>query len=113
MRTRPDKPPKDEQNPFQMEKQNNARAALRVLLALYLAYIIYKLIQGYVTGSMDLSFPLFCAAVLLFVAAEAGILLFAVKRWKRGRARIDQVWDTQSPPEEAAGSGSEQQEEDL
>ena len=39
------KPKQDDRTPFQMEKNNSARAALRVLLALYLAYVIYQPIK--------------------------------------------------------------------
>ncbi len=89
-------PEKDTRTPFQMERQNNARAALRLLLSLYLAYVIYQLIKGYVTGDSGMSLPLFAAAILFFTAAEAAILVFSLKRWNQGRKRVDQAWEDQA-----------------
>ena len=82
----------DDRDPFQMERQTNARAALRVLLALYLAYVIYKLIRGYFAGDLGMSMPLYYAALVVFVAAEIAILAFTVRRWKQGQKKIDQAW---------------------
>ena len=96
-------------DPFQMERQNNARAAMRVLLALYLAYVIYQLIKGYASGESGMSPPLFAGAILLFSVAEVAILAFSVKRWKRGKERVDQVWEEResAAPQSQAASAEE------
>ena len=90
------KPKQDDRTPFQMEKQVNARAALRVLLALYLAYVIYQLIKGYFAGDLGMSMPLFYTALVIFIAAEIAILAFALRRWKQGRERVDKAWEDQA-----------------
>ena len=95
------KPKQDDRTPFQMEKNNNARAALRVLLALYLAYVIWQLIKGYLAGDLGMPLPAFYAALVFFIAAEIAILAFALRRWKQGRERVEQAWQEQ-PPEEPA-----------
>ena len=95
------KPRQDDRTPFQMEKNNNARAALRVLLALYLAYVIWQLIKGYLAGDLGMPLPAFYAALVFFIAAEIAILAFALRRWKQGRERVEQAWQEQ-PPEEPA-----------
>ena len=103
-------------DPFQMERQNNARAAMRVLLALYLAYVIYQLIKGYASGESGMSPPLFAGAILLFSVAEVAILAFSVKRWKRGKERVDQVWEereSEAPAPEEAAIAAEEPEDPL
>ena len=70
----------DDRDPFQMERQTNARAALRVLLALYLL-------------------PVYYAALVVFVAAEILILAFTVRRWKQGQKKIDRAWEDRAEPE--------------
>ncbi len=95
----------DDRDPFQMERQTNARAALRVLLALYLAYVIYKLIRGYFAGDLGMSMPLYFTALVIFVAAEIAILAFTVRRWRQGQKRIDRAWaDREEEPEDLAGT---------
>ena len=89
----------DDRDPFQMERQTNARAALRVLLALYLAYIIYKLIRGYFAGDLGMPLPVYYAALVVFVAAEILILAFTVRRWKQGQKKIDRAWEDRAEPE--------------
>ena len=93
----------EDQDPFQAERRINARAALRVLLALYLAYVIYQLVKAYQAGDSGMSLPVFAAAVLFFSAAEVVIFVFALKRWKRGRDQVEQAWAAQ----EAQSSGPE------
>ena len=95
------KPRQDDRTPLQMEKNVNARAALRVLLALYLAYVIYQLIKGYFAGDLGMPMPAFYAALVFFIAAEIAILAFALRRWKQGREKVEQAWQEQ-PPEEPA-----------
>ena len=98
----------DDRDPFQMERQTNARAALRVLLALYLAYVIYKLIRGYFAGDLGMSMPLYYAALVVFVAAEIAILAFTVRRGKQGQKKIDQAWaDRAEEPESPSGTEPE------
>ena len=63
------KPRQDDRTPLQMEKNVNARAALRVLLALYLAYVIWQLIKGYLAGDLGMPMPAFYAALVFFIAA--------------------------------------------
>ena len=104
------KPRQDDRTPFQMEKNNNARAALRVLLALYLAYVIYQLIKGYLAGDLGMPMPAFYAALVFFIAAEIAILAFALRRWKQGRERVEQAWQGR-PPEEPAESPEGPEEE--
>ena len=84
-----------------MEKNVNARAALRVLLALYLAYVICQLIKGYFAGDLGMPMPAFYAALVFFIAAEIAILAFALRRWKQGREKVEQAWQEQSPEEPA------------
>ena len=98
------KPKQDDRTPFQMEKQVNARAALRVLLALYLAYVIYQLIKGYFAGDLGMSMPLFYTALVIFIAAEIAILAFALRRWKQGRERVEKAWEDQA---EQSGPGDD------
>ena len=96
----------EDRDPFQMERQSNARAALRVLLALYLAYIIYKLVRGYFAGDLGMSMPLYYTALVVFVAAEIAILAFTVRRWRQSRERIDRAWEDRAaevPAEDAPG----------
>ena len=95
------KPTQDDRTPLQMEKNVNARAALRVLLALYLAYVICQLIKGYFAGDLGMPMPAFYAALVFFIAAEIAILAFALRRWKQGREKVEQAWQEQ-PPEEPA-----------
>ena len=95
------KPRQDDRTPLQMEKNVNARAALRVLLALYLAYVICQLIKGYFAGDLGMPMPAFYAALVFFIAAEIAILAFALRRWKQGREKVEQAWQEQ-PPEEPA-----------
>ena len=95
------KPRQDDRTPLQMEKNVNARAALRVLLAVYLAYVIWQLIKGYLAGDLGMPMPAFYAALIFFIAAEIAILAFALRRWKQGRERVEQAWQEQ-PPEEPA-----------
>ena len=97
------KPKQDDRTPFQMEKNVNARAALRVLLALYLAYVICQLIKGYFAGDLGMPIPAFYAALVFFIAVEIAILAFALRRWKQGREKVEQAWQDRSP-EEAADS---------
>ena len=104
------KPRQDDRTPFQMEKNNNARAALRVLLALYLAYVIWQLIKGYLAGDLGMPMPAFYAALVFFIAAEIAILAFALRRWKQGRERVEQAWQEQ-PPEESADSPEDTEDE--
>ncbi len=99
------KPGRDDRTPFQMEKQNNARAALRVLLAIYLAYVIYQLIKGYFAGDLGMSMPLFYGALVFFIAAEIAILAFALRRWRQGRQRVEKAWEDRAP--EGSGEGPE------
>ena len=96
----------EDRDPFQMERQSNARAALRVLLALYLAYIIYKLVRGYFAGDLGMSMPLYYTALVIFVAAEIAILAFTVRRWRQSREKIDRAWEDRAaevPAEEDPG----------
>lgn len=95
----------DDRDPFQVERQTNARAALRVLLALYLAYVIYKLIRGYFAGDLGIPMPLYYLVLVIFVAAEIAILAFTLRRWKQSRETIDRAWERQAakPPEAGAG----------
>ena len=86
----------DDRDPFQVERQTNARSALRVLLALYLAYVIYKLIRGYFAGDLGMPMPVYYAALVIFVAAEIAILAFTVRRWKENREKIDRAWARQA-----------------
>lgn len=86
----------DDRDPFQVERQTNARSALRVLLALYLAYVIYKLIRGYFAGDLGMPMPLYYAALVVFVAAEIAILAFTLRRWKENREKIDRAWARQA-----------------
>ncbi len=95
------KPRQDDRTPLQMEKNVNARAALRVLLALYLAYVICQLIKGYFAGDLGMPMPAFYAALVFFIAAEIAILAFALRRWKQGREKVEQAWQEQSPEEPA------------
>ena len=97
------KPKQDDRTPFQMEKNVNARAALRVLLAVYLAYVIWQLIKGYLAGDLGMPMPAFYAALIFFIAAEIAIVAFALRRWKQGREKVEQAWQDR-PPEEAADS---------
>ena len=97
------KPKQDDRTPLQMEKNVNARAALRVLLAVYLAYVIWQLIKGYLAGDLGMPMPAFYAALVFFIAAEIAIVAFALRRWKQGRAKVEQAWQDQ-PPEELADS---------
>ena len=90
--------------PFQMEKNVNARAALRVLLAVYLAYVIWQLIKGYLAGDLGMPMPAFYAALVFFIAAEIAILAFALRRWKQGRERVEQAWQDRPPEDAAEGS---------
>ena len=87
---------RDDRDPFQVERQTNARSALRVLLALYLAYVIYKLIRGYFAGGLGMPMPLYYAALVVFIAAEIAILAFTVRRWKQNREKIDRAWERQA-----------------
>lgn len=108
----------DDRDPFQMERQTNARSALRVLLALYLAYVIYKLVRGYFDGDLGMSMPLYYLALVVFVAAEIAIIAFTVKRWKENREKISQAWEraaAEAPaPEDPEASGDRAEEpEDL
>ena len=89
----------DDRDPFQVERQTNARSALRVLLALYLAYVIYKLIRGYFAGDLGMPMPVYYAALVIFVAAEIAILAFTVRRWKENREKIDRAWARQAAEE--------------
>ena len=104
------KPRQDDRTPLQMEKNVNARAALRVLLALYLAYVICQLIKGYFAGDLGMPMPAFYAALVFFIAAEIAILAFALRRWKQGRARVEQAWQDR-PPEEPADSPEDTEDE--
>lgn len=94
---------KKDRDPFQTERQTNARAALRVLLALYLAYIIYKLVRGRLSGDLDIGLPLYYTALVIFVAAELAIAAFTVKRWRAGRKAVDEAWERarETPSEDA------------
>ena len=98
------KPRQDDRTPLQMEKNVNARAALRVLLALYLAYVIWQLIKGYLAGDLGMPLPAFYAALVFFIAAEIAIVAFAFRRWKQGREKVEQAWQDQPPEETAEGS---------
>ena len=70
MRSQRETPPREEETPFQLERQNNVRAAIRLLVGFYIAYIIYKLVRGYAAGEAGMSLPAVCAVVVLFLAAE-------------------------------------------
>ena len=96
----------EDRDPFQMERQSNARAALRVLLALYLAYVIYQLIKGYFAGDLGMPMPAFYAALIFFIAAEIAILAFTVRRWRQSREKIARAWEdraAEAPAEEDPG----------
>ena len=87
---------RDDRDPFQVERQTNARSALRVLLALYLAYVIYKLIRGYFAGDLGMPMPLYYAALVIFIAAEIAIAAFSLRRWRENREKIDRAWERQA-----------------
>ena len=104
----------DDRDPFQMERQSNARAALRVLLALYLAYVIYKLVRGYFAGDLGMPIPVYYAVLVIFVAAELAILAFTLKRWRESRERIDRAWErraAEDPDGEAPPEAAEREDE--
>ena len=107
----------DDRSPFQVERQSNARAALRVLLALYLAYVIYKLVRGYFAGDLGMPLPVYYAALVVFVAAEIAILAFTLRRWKQSREKIDRAWERQAAqapgPEAVTGSADPEEPEDA
>lgn len=86
----------DDRDPFQVERQTNARAALRVLLALYLAYVIVKLVRGYFAGDLGMPMGVYYTALVIFVAAEFAIVAFTVRRWLQSREKIDRAWERQA-----------------
>lgn len=58
---------------------------IRVLVVIYLAYIIYKLITGYLSGASTMSLPVLVLFVLFFAAAILVILAVSLRQWKRER----------------------------
>ena len=98
----------DDRDPFQVERQTNARSALRVLLALYLAYVIYKLIRGYFAGDLGMPMPVYYAALVVFIAAEIAILAFTLRRWRENREKIDRAWARQAAEAPDPETGIEQ-----
>lgn len=81
--------PEEKSNePARREQQNNSRVTLRILLAAYLAYLIYQMVKGYrLEGD-----PLLGAAALFFAVVEVVIVVTSLRRWLREQQRINELW---------------------
>lgn len=91
-------------NPAQQEQKNNSRVTLRILLALYLAYLIYQLGQGYFR-EQD---PLLGIAALFFAAVEVAIVVDSLRRWVREQQHINELWADLSEDAMDQESGEEE-----
>lgn len=87
-------------DPARQEQKNNSRVTLRLLLALYLGYLIVQMVKGYrQEGDLFLA-----VAALFFTVVEAVIVIGSLRRWMREQQRINGVWadmaQTENPDEE-------------
>ena len=72
-------PEEKRKEPARREQRNNSRVTLRILLAVYLAYLIFQMVEGYrLEGD-----PILGIAALFFTVAEVVIVVGSLRRWMR------------------------------
>ena len=81
-----------DRDPAQRQRHNNVWASVRVLAILYLAYLIYQMIQGYRRGEAGMNLPAVTAMIAVFIAALAAIVVLSIRQWRRERIRVQQMW---------------------
>ena len=69
----------------QRQQRNQFRMGIRVLVILYLCYLIYALIQGYRRGEPGMSGGMVALFCVLFAAAIVVIAALSLWQWKRGK----------------------------
>ncbi len=88
----------------QRQQRNQLRMGIRVLLILYLCYLIYALIQGYRRGEPGMTGGMVALFCVIFAAAIVGIAIWSLRQWKRGKAAVARM-----EAEERASAEAERQ----
>ena len=72
----------------QMEQRNQIRTGIRLLLAIYVGYIILQLIHAFVRGNSGISAPVLLCATTAMIVAEGAVILLTLRKWKEKQQRI-------------------------
>jgi len=95
---KPEEEPRQEKvSRVRAAQQDSIRTVVRILLALYLTYIIYTLIKGYRSGENDMSFPVLAAVVAVFGIAICAVAVLTVRQLMRMMAEAEK--ETAGQPE--------------
>lgn len=84
----------------QVQQRAHVRILIWVVAALYLSYLGYQLIKGYLQGVSGLSLGVLVAVLIVFAAAIVGILFLAVRQWKRNVQRVARMIQEEKQREE-------------
>lgn len=84
----------------QVQQRAHVRILIWIVAVLYLLYLGYQLIKGYLRGASGLSLGVLVAVLIVFAVAIVGILLLAVRQWKRNEQRVARMIQEEKQREE-------------
>ena len=85
----------------QVQQRARTRIMVWIVAVLYLCFLGYQLIKGYLQGAAGLSLGVLVVVLIVFAAAIVGILLMAVRQWKRSEERVSRMIREEKQREEA------------
>ena len=96
-----------DRDPVAYQRRLNIRMTIRGLVIFYLAFLIFDLVRNYRSGTAEVTLPVVVATCLLFAAAAVAIGVLSYRQWKRGKAKVDRLWDEQARVEDDEDDGAD------
>lgn len=93
-------PEQPEEDAITYQNRLRLRMTLRGAVVLYLCWLIFELVRGYLTGQAGMSLPMVAAAVAAFASAGVAIVLLSVRQWRRGQEKLARMCEEQPDPED-------------
>lgn len=85
----------EEDDPISYQRRLNIRMTLHGLAILYLLWLVFDLVRQYRQGGSGVELSTVVITAAAFLAACVIIGLLTWRMWKRGKARMQRMWEQQ------------------